>query len=305
MNAPARSSASLLDRALRPLWHEGPGDGRILACRLAFSLPFAALAGIVYAIYFARDSDATIGATLLWTVPAFLLFVYLDVRLEPVAERLLLPERWEGGWAFDFVWETVGGGIVGFLVTRVMGAPTVSAVALASGIGAAYAFLSSRLLCGEGVGALLGLFLGWGSGGRRPSDHSLAESFAARGRIEEAAELYRAALEEDPSDAGIYLRLARLHTHDGDDPEEGIRWLKDARRKATLTPEQEELVARRIVEIWQRAGMPLRAAPELARLAERHPPETPTGQWARRELAEIKDEIAREMGRALEEDEGG
>lgn len=220
---PDHTLTPLLRRALRPLWHEGPGDRHVLLCRLAFSLPFALLAGIVYGIYFARGSGAPVDATLGWSVPAFLLFVYLDVRLEPVVERLLLPEKWEGGWAFDFAWEMLGGGVVGFLVTRVMGAPTVSAVALASGIGAGYAILSSRLLCGEGIGALLGVFLGWGGGGRRPSDHSLAESLVARGRLEEAAEIYRAAQEENPTELAPYLRLSRLHAREWDDPEEGGR----------------------------------------------------------------------------------
>jgi hypothetical protein len=98
---------------------------------------------------------------------------------------------------------------------------------------------------------------------------------------------------EAPEEGEPYLRVARLYRDRLEDLEEALRWFKRAIEEATLSKGQEILTRKEIAELLiHRMGEPRRAAPELARLTETYP-ETPDGQWAREELARIKDEMGR------------
>ena len=67
--------------------------------------------------------------------------------------------------------------------------------------------------------------------------------------------------------------------------------LREARKVARLTSEEEILLFRRLIDLLRyRLGEPTKAAPELARLAELHP-ETEAGKWAREELTALKEEM--------------
>ena len=79
-------------------------------------------------------------------------------------------------------------------------------------------------------------------------DYSLAESFAARGRLEEAAEVYEEAIWLRRRTLLPYLRLAdirsRMGVHD-----DAIRILRSAIDTARPRGQEESFVIRRIVEI--------------------------------------------------------
>jgi tetratricopeptide (TPR) repeat protein len=125
-------------------------------------------------------------------------------------------------------------------------------------------------------------------------DYSLAESFAVRGRLEEAAEIYEEAIWLRRRTLLPYLRLAdirsRMGVHD-----EAIRILRSAIDTSRPKGQEESLVIRRIVEICSTSlGNRARAAPDLAGFLERRP-DSEHAEWARHELAFIKAGI-REQG---------
>ena len=85
-----------------------------------------------------------------------------------------------------------------------------------------------------------------------------------------------------------YLRLAAIRTREGLH-EEAIDILRRALGVARFSPQGEALTVREIHEISStRLGNSARAAPDLVRYLERQP-EGEHGEWARRELAHIKD----------------
>lgn len=186
---------------------------------------------------------------------------------------------------------------------------------------AGYAF--GGLLLGSGLlGAVLGLFLGplliWGVAlglaavaGRgagvvysptgtstpRKKEYSYAESLVARGELEEAVVAYQVAATNDPGDPEPFLRIARLHRDGLEEPLEAVTWFRKALRHAQLSRGQEMRALREIAEIFlHHIGEPRKAAPELARLAERFST-TPDGEWAARELGLVKEEMARDEDR--------
>lgn len=192
------------------------------------------------------------------------------------------------------------GGLIGFLVGIFLvmtGADFGLGVLLPPLAGLACAAVTwalvSAIVGGAGrVGGTLYAPSGSGLGPPR-REYSLAESFAARGRWEDAVSAFQLAVAEHPDDPTPYLRVARICRDHLEDPERAERWFVKAREEADTTPGQERLVSRELVELYRKGDRPRRAAPELARLAELHP-DTPEGEWAREELAEIKREIAEE-----------
>lgn len=127
-------------------------------------------------------------------------------------------------------------------------------------------------------------------------EYSAAESLVVRGRYPEAVAAFEAHVAEFPDDPVPYLRLARIHRDHLDDQEAAAGWFKRALRDARPGPGQELLARRELIELYlNRSGEPQRAAPDLARLAEERP-DTPEGQWAARELADLKERIRLDSG---------
>jgi tetratricopeptide (TPR) repeat protein len=125
-------------------------------------------------------------------------------------------------------------------------------------------------------------------------DYSYAQSLAVRGQYEEAARAYVEACEDFPDDPEPYFGLARLYRNHLQRYADAIKWLELARLKANLSPGRELLATQEIIEMYvQKLHTPRKAIPELARLAERFP-DTPAGEAAKRELAEMREMIARE-----------
>ncbi len=123
-------------------------------------------------------------------------------------------------------------------------------------------------------------------------DYSLAEAMVAQGDYRNAAVLYRDYIDADPTNGEACLRLARLlrdHLHQYD---EAARRFRAARQRGKQSSRGELLITRELIEMaLAQQHDPPRAAPELARLAERFPG-TPEARWAREELAEIRKRIA-------------
>jgi tetratricopeptide (TPR) repeat protein len=122
-------------------------------------------------------------------------------------------------------------------------------------------------------------------------EYSYAESLAVRGRYEEATVAYEAAVSEFPDDPEPYLRIARLYRDKLDSYEQAVFWFKRARKDSGISKGQELLASQEIIEIYRdKLCTPTRAIPELARLLDRFP-EDQTADWARRELARLKEQV--------------
>lgn len=127
-------------------------------------------------------------------------------------------------------------------------------------------------------------------GGATPSrpGYSQPESLAVRGRFEEAIGAYEAAAREEPDDPEPWLRIARMEHTDLRRPQRALEALRAARVRVAAESPTAMLIAREIAELYLGdLGEPTRAMPELARLATGFP-DTPTGAWAKRQLAELR-----------------
>ena len=126
--------------------------------------------------------------------------------------------------------------------------------------------------------------------------NSAAEALAVRGEFEGAILAYQTAIQNVPGDGEAYLRIARIYRDGLKKPEEALLWFRRAVTEAKLSKGQELLTRREMAEfLIHDLHEPRRAAPDLARLAEAYP-DTRDGQWAKEELARIKEEMAREEG---------
>lgn len=181
------------------------------------------------------------------------------------------------------------GGLAGLLVARSNGwatAPTMIA-----------GFFSGALLAYFGVGFFSDLTADAAStiyapgGGRTPGplEYSHAESLVARARYDEALRVYQRHAAEHPEDPEPLLRIARLYRDRLEDNDHAARYLREARDTAEDRGIR-LLATRELIELYtNRMGQPMRALPELARLAGEYP-DQPTGAWAARELARLKKE---------------
>jgi len=128
------------------------------------------------------------------------------------------------------------------------------------------------------------------SGGSTPfrRQHSGAEALRVRGEFAAAIEAFERAAQEYPDDPGPWIEVARIHRDSLSDPEEAARAFKRALGHPGLGAGQRFLATRELCEIYtHRMNEPRRALPLLARLAETQPG-TPPGEWAARELVEVK-----------------
>ena len=283
----------LKNLALRPLWTETAHHKARRRGQLLLTMPFVLMGGLIWGWF--ASPDIAEGSRLLWSVlgaSGFGIFFYLEQRLLPVVATLA--DRIGLGGVAALAWEIgVVGGLV-FLFTSVLGAPVVPAVALAIGVGVLYSLTMEYLVFGSGAGHmanLLGLGRGWS--GARGSDYSHAEALEIRGDIEGATEIYKEAIGMNRRDPLPYLRLASIRTRAGLH-EEAIDILRRALGVARFSPQGEALTAREIHEISStRLGNSARAAPDLVRYLERQP-EGEHEEWARRELAYIKERLREE-----------
>jgi hypothetical protein len=131
------------------------------------------------------------------------------------------------------------------------------------------------------------------SGKSTPMDrqYSLAQSLVARGRFEDAVKEYERCAAAYPTDPEPCMRLARLHRDDLQNYDVAVTWFKRASAVVNVPPGTDIMATRELIEVYtHRLKQPVSATPHLARLAARHPG-TPAAEWARRELAALKETI--------------
>ena len=283
----------LKNLVLRPLWTESAAYKARRRTQLFLSMPFVLLAGLTWGFFSAPEMAE--GSTLLWSVlgaTAFGAFFYLEQRLLPVVASVA--DRIGLGAVAALAWEIgVVGGLI-FVFTSVLGAPVVPAVALAIGVGALYSLGWEYVVFGSAadhIASLLGTGGGWS--GARTMDHSYPQALEKRGDIEGAVDVYKEAIRRNRRDPEPYVRLAGIRARAGLH-EEAIDVLRRGLGVARFTAIGEALAVREIHEIsLVQLGNSARAAPDLVRYLEGEPEGEP-GEWARRELAEIKERIREE-----------
>jgi tetratricopeptide (TPR) repeat protein len=131
------------------------------------------------------------------------------------------------------------------------------------------------------------------SGATTPGDrqYSLAQSYAVRGRFDLAAKEYERNAHEYPEDPEPCMRLARLYRDELMRYEEAIIWFKRAGEIPGVPASTDMMAMREMIEVYtHKLHQPVAALPHLAKLAARHPG-TPTGNWARRHLSELKADL--------------
>ena len=267
-----------------------PFLGGPVRCELLFTAPFSLLAGGLLGFHQAAALGlgrnlAAVGGGVGLTV-----LVAVQIAMEPlVVERLGGRDgRW--GLLVAYLWDALTGAVVGFPLAVALGAPVVPGVGAALSAGAAYGFVMGHLVCGEGPAVVARALLG-GTGIKRAPEHSRAQTLEAQGRWSEALAAYAAARLAHPRDPLPYLAQARILARRGDD-QEALEVLGAARNRAGLSAQQEVLVLQRMTELCAELGCRERMAPELARYVDASPT-APGAAWARAELQDIKDEIAR------------
>lgn len=202
-----------------------------------------------------------------------------------------------------FVWALPGafiGFLGGFYVAVQLGGPGAAFYPLVGGAAAgAITYLAVMLISDAAGSAAAVIYNPSGSSVPYERQHSYAASLAARGQHEDAVLAYELIVAEHPGEPEPYLRLARLLRDEMGRYEDAARWFRRARTETVLPPAREVLVSRELIELYRDwLDAPLKAAPELARLAEMHG-DTPDGEWAARELAGVKEVIrARRSGPA-------
>ena len=189
------------------------------------------------------------------------------------------------------VWSGVGiilGMVLGMLLSDRFGWPLVASMVGASVVLAVGIYAIARFVT-LGAGRAAGTVHN-PSGSSTPHQHeySQAEAMVAQGDYLNAVTLYRGYVDADPTDAEACLRLARLLRDHLQRHDEAGRWFRAARQRGERSSRWELLLTRELIELaLDHQHDPPRAAPELARLAERFPG-TPEARWAREELAEIR-----------------
>lgn len=134
------------------------------------------------------------------------------------------------------------------------------------------------------------------SGGSTPykPQYSYAASLVVRGRYQEAAAAYELHAIENPAEPVPYLQLARLYRDKLQQYEDALAWFRRVRTDATLGPGQELYVIQEIIDLYtHKLRTPRKAIPELTLVCQRFPG-TPAARAAEKQLAEMREMLARE-----------
>ena len=122
-------------------------------------------------------------------------------------------------------------------------------------------------------------------GSPTPREYSEQQSLVIRGRYLEAADSYRAIIEDEPGDIAARLRLGALLEEKCADPDGAEACYRDI-RALDPTPQQDWLVSNALIDLYHREGRREPLKEELARLSQRHP-KTDAGASAQRRLQEL------------------
>lgn len=177
----------------------------------------------------------------------------------------------------------ISGGFLGVVAGIFLGHPFLGGV-----VGVLFAGLGPFLVSEKVGGAARFVYAPSGRSTPPGRDYSRAEALAVRGHYDDAIAVYQEAIDEIPSDPQPYLSIARLLRDEAGDAENSAVWLRRALQETELRGRWEMILTRELTELYRhRIGAPARAAPLLAKLAEKYEG-SPDGEWAREELADVK-----------------
>ena len=116
-------------------------------------------------------------------------------------------------------------------------------------------------------------------------EYSEQEALVIRGRHAEAADSYRAIIEDEPANIEARLRLGALLEEKCGDPD-GAEACYRRIRAIDPTPQQEWVVSNALIDLYQREGRREELMEELASMSRRYE-KTDAGAHARRRLQEL------------------
>lgn len=190
------------------------------------------------------------------------------------------------------VWSMSAGVLTGVAGWLLIG-PIALLIGFPLGWGVAYV-LTATLVHHSGRAAQV-LYNPSGSSTPFKREYSQPQALVMQGKYREAAEAFEAACREFADDPTPYLHLARLLRDHLNEYETAARWLREARKHATLTSGQELLIVQELAALYvMKLDAPRRAIPELALLKQRFPG-TAVGDAAARELEELREMLAIEQ----------
>jgi hypothetical protein len=148
--------------------------------------------------------------------------------------------------------------------------------------------LGASRLMGGASRAAGGILFPSGRGTPAPREYSEIEALIVRGRFVEAADSYRAILDDEPANNDVRMRLGRLlDAHCGDPAAAEAPYLEA--RRVDRTAQLDWLTSNALIDLYERIGPRERLKQELARLSRRFE-NTETGANARRRWQELLDE---------------
>jgi hypothetical protein len=178
------------------------------------------------------------------------------------------------------------GGVAGVVLTLVGGIVT-TLVAFRAGLATANA------------GGAIARAYTMPSGSSTPYEEqfSYQESLAARGDVAGALESYEAVIAERPAEAAPRLKAAELYARRAGNPGRAAVLFREVRNLATVSPRDALYASSRLIDLYDGPlNDPGRALVELRRLVELHP-NTDAAAGARKAIARIKEQRARDQGK--------
>jgi hypothetical protein len=148
---------------------------------------------------------------------------------------------------------------------------------------------ANKLIGGMGLAASAVLFPS-GKGTPPPREYSEQEALVVRGHFAEAADSYRAIIEDEPTLLDPRFRLARLLENECGEVEAAERCYLDIRALNPLS-DQDWIVSNGLIDLYHRTGQRDRLKAELGRMSRRYTG-TDAGTGAKRRLQELADEDA-------------
>lgn len=118
--------------------------------------------------------------------------------------------------------------------------------------------------------------------------YSAAQALVVRGHYEDAVTAYEVAISQDDSDPAPYVQIARILRDHLNRYEDAAVWFKRVQRHPNAHGGTALLAIRELTELYaNKLDDPSGVMPLLAQLSETRP-DSPEGEWAARELAELR-----------------
>lgn len=285
---PARTSGSWLTA---PVWTESPADRAYRRGRLFFTGPFGGLLGLTAGILAAQRWElvplmpAAVGA-----VGGFLT-MYVTGHVESLMGTLAAKRGPIASLVARVGVTVAGGALFGRVIGGILGADGMASLTTGASIFLALDALTSRFFWGGWVEAAVDLFSGQLSRPPPPA-YSYADSLLARGEVEAGLEAYEDLCAERPGDPEPPLHAAWA-MHEIGRWDEALVWFRRALRARRIDARRAAVAVRQVweIEVSRRKNL-AGSVGDLAMAVDRFP-DAPELEWARRELEDLRRELAR------------